>query len=73
MKLVIDGIETEKFNQVNGITNYAVNGLSDAEVNKLMASLYEKHNHVTVTANDTMSVHRHYLDNKLYGYIQCKD
>ena len=50
-KVVIDGIKTEKFNQVNGDINYAVNGLNRNDVEKLISNLYEKHASVNVEDN----------------------
>lgn len=71
-KLVIDGIETERFNQVDGTTNYAVNGLYSNDVEKLMSILYEKHNSVDIADENGLLVNLNYLDNRYYGYVRCR-
>lgn len=71
-KVVIDGIKTEKFNQVNGDVNFAVNGLGENDVKKLMSNLYEKYPVVNVEDNGNLFVHYNHMDNKYYGYIQCR-
>lgn len=71
-RIVIDGIRTEKFNQVNGDVNFAVNGLNKNDVEKLMSNLYEKYSSVSVEDNKSLLVHYNYTDNKYYGYIKCR-
>ena len=71
-KLVIDGIQTERFNQVDGSTNYAVNGLFESEVDRLISSLYEKHDDVSVEDDNGLFIHFNYMDNRYYGYIRCR-
>ena len=71
-KVVINGIKTEKFNQVNGDINYAVNGLNRNDVEKLISNLYEEHASVSVEENKNLLIHHNYTDNKYYGYIKCR-
>ena len=71
-KVVINGIKTEKFNQVNGDINYAVNGLNRNDVEKLISNLYEKHASVNVEDNKRLLIHHNHMNNKYYGYIKCR-
>ena len=71
-KLVIDGIQTERFNQVDGTTNYAVNGLYSNDVEKLMLNLCNDYNHVDISNENGLLVNLNYMDNKYYGYIKCR-
>ena len=72
MEMVVNGVKTKKFNQVNGDINYAVNGLSESDVSKLISSLYEKHASVNVEENKNLFIHYNYMDNKYYGYVKCR-
>ena len=65
MKTVVNGIKTEKFNQVDSV-NYSVQGLNEEEYDKLYLSLCNEYSNVNHTF-----VKQNWLNGLYYGYIHC--
>lgn len=65
MKTIVNGVKTEKFNQVDSV-NYSVQGLNEEEYDKLYLALCNEFSNV-----NTGFVGHDWSDGLYYGYIHC--